>query len=84
MVDVGQSSNNDLKTMFNNLYTGLQENRNKQKSPVCLWEACLKTDIFEDVEDLYRHCKSHVEHVDTSKILVHNFKLFLRLSNQQF
>ena len=68
MVDVGQSSNNDLKTMFNNLYTGLQENRDKQKSLVCLWEACLKTDIFEDVEDLYRHCKSHVEHVDTSKI----------------
>ena len=29
-------------------------------------ENCSKS--FEDVEDLYRHCKTHIEHVDTNKI----------------
>ncbi len=68
MVKVGTNSNDDLKKMFDNLYNGVVENRSKQKSPVCLWENCVETNVFEDVEDLYRHCKSHVEHVDTSII----------------
>ena len=68
MVEVGTNSNNDLKKVFDNLYNGVLENKRKQKSPVCLWENCVETNVFEDVEDLYRHCKSHVEHVDTSSI----------------
>ena len=68
MVEVGPNSNDDLKAIFNQLYTGMQNNRNKQASPACLWEACTQTSTFEDVEDLYRHCKSHVEHIDTARI----------------
>ena len=68
MVEVGPNSNDDLKAIFNQLYTGMQDNRNKQASPACLWEACTQTSTFEDAEDLYRHCKSHVEHIDTARI----------------
>jgi hypothetical protein len=68
MVQVGPNSNDDLSKMFNDLYNGLQENKAKQKSPVCLWENCMETNIFEDVEELYRHCKSHIEHLDTTTI----------------
>ena len=42
MVEVGPNSNDDLKAIFNQLYTGMQDNRNKQASPACLWEACTK------------------------------------------
>lgn len=68
MVEVGPNSNSDLRRMFNDLYTSLQENRNKQKSPVCLWENCAKTIAFEDVEELYRHCKTHIERLDTRNV----------------
>ena len=68
MVEVGPNSNDDLKAIFNQLYTGMQDNRNKQASPACLWKALYKTSTFKDVEDLYCHCKSHAEHIDTARI----------------
>ena len=68
MVEIGPNSNDDIQVIFNDLYNDLQENRDKQKNPACLWEPCTQTDKFEDVEDLYRHCKSHIEHIDTAEI----------------
>ena len=68
MVELGPNSNDDIQKIFNDLYIGIQENREKQKNPACLWELCTQTDKFEDVEDLYRHCKSHIEHINTAEI----------------
>ncbi|CAB4009887.1 Hypothetical predicted protein [Paramuricea clavata] len=48
MVELGPNSNDDLQGIFNNLYIGLQNNRDKHKNPICLWEACLQTDKFEE------------------------------------
>ena len=68
MVLLGTNSNDDWKKMFDDLYNEVLENRSKQKSPLCLWENCVETNTFEDVEDLYRHCKSHIDYIDTSVI----------------
>ena len=64
MMAVGPKSDGDLKHMFNELYAGLERNREKRTKPVCLWESC-KSPIFENVEEMFVHCKSHIERIDT-------------------
>ena len=62
MVELGSNSNDDTQKIFNYLYIGIQENREKQKNPACLWELCTQTNKFEDIEDLY------IEHINTAEI----------------
>ena len=61
---MGPKSDGDLKQMFNELYADLERNRDKRTKPVCLWESC-KSPIFENVEEMFVHCKSHIERIDT-------------------
>lgn len=67
MVNVGPNSNEDLKRMFVELQSGLDENRMKFKKPVCQWDGCHAA-RFENVEELYRHCKIHVDRIDTGVV----------------
>ena len=68
MVELGPESNDDLRRMFNDLYDGMMDNRERQRSPVCLWQNCTEPTVYEDVEELYRHSKTHIEHIDTSQV----------------
>ena len=68
MVQVGPKSNSDLERMFNHLYVGLEERREKKHNPVCQWENCKESATFGNVEELFRHCKSHIECIDTSVV----------------
>ena len=68
MVELGPESNDDLRRMFNDLYNGMMDNRERQRSPVCLWQNCTEPTVYEYVEELYRHSKTHIEHIDTSQV----------------
>ena len=68
MVELGPESNDDLRRMFNDLYNGMMDNRERQRSPVCLWQNCTEPTVYEDVEELYRHSKTHIENIDTSQV----------------
>ncbi len=67
MVNVGPNSNEDPKQMFIELQSGLDENRVKLKNPVCQWDGCHAA-RFENVGELYRPCKSHIERIDTGVV----------------
>lgn len=67
LIQVGPNSNKDLKHMFEELQTGLEKNREKVVDPLCQWKNC-ESPTFENVEELYIHCKQHIERLDTSEI----------------
>ena len=67
LVQVGPNSNKDLKHMFEELQSGLEKNREKVVNPLCQWKNC-ESPTFENVEELYIHCKQHIERLDTSEI----------------
>ena len=67
MIEVGPTSNSDLQHIFRNLQTGLEKNKEKRQKPICLWENC-ELPGFQNVEELFRHCKNHIERLDTSVI----------------
>ena len=65
MVELGPESNDNLRRLFNDLYNGMMDNRERQWSPVCLWQNCTESTVYKDVEELYRHSKTHI---DTSQV----------------
>ena len=67
LVRVGPNSDKDLKIMFEDLHAGLEKNREKIANPLCQWKHC-ESPTFENVEELYVHCKTHIERLDTSEI----------------
>ena len=60
MIEIGPKSNSDFQRIFNNLYVGLEKNKEKKSNPLCLWEHC-GSPAFENVEELFRHRKSRSE-----------------------
>ena len=66
-VELGPNTNSDLQHIFNDLYIGLEKNKEKRSNPVCSWEHCPSRE-FENVEELFRHCKGHIERLDTSVV----------------
>ena len=60
MIENGPKSNSDFQRIFNNLYVGLENNKEKKSNPLCLWEHC-GSPAFENVEELFRHRKSRSE-----------------------
>lgn len=67
MIEVGPTSNSDLQHIFRHLYIGLEKNNEKRRKPTCHWENC-ESPEFQNVEELFRHCKNHIERLDTSVI----------------
>ena len=59
MVKVNSSTDSDLKCMFDKLYNGFLERKEKLKNNVCMWEECAET--FSDCESLYSHVIFHPE-----------------------
>ena len=46
MIEVGPTSNSDLRQIFQNLYTGLEKNKEKLQKPICHWENCTSKNCF--------------------------------------
>lgn len=67
MIEVGPTSNSTLQNIFQNLYMGLERKKEKRQKPICHWENCESSE-FQNVEDLFHHCKNHIERLDTSVI----------------
>jgi hypothetical protein len=47
MIENGPKSNSDFQRIFNNLYVGLENNKEKKSNPLCLhvgalWIACIR------------------------------------------
>ena len=67
LVQVGPNYDKDLKHMFEELQTGLEKSREKKVNPLSQWKNC-ESPTFEDIEELYIHCKQHIKRLDTSEI----------------
>ena len=67
MIELGPKSNSDLQQIFDDLFTGLKKNKEKRINPVCLWKNCTSPHC-ENVEELLRHCKTLIEHVNTTVV----------------
>ena len=67
LVQVGPNSSKDLKHMLEELQTGLEKSREKVVNLLCQWENC-ESPTFENVEELYIHCKQHIKRLDTREI----------------
>ena len=66
MTTVGRKTDNDLQTIFKNMYEGILDKKQVLRNPVCRWQECGKQ--FENVELLYEHAKQHIEKIDTASI----------------
>ena len=66
MTLIGPKSDNDLKYIFNKLHEGVDQRKQKLLNPICKWDNCQKK--FENVEELYCHCKEHIDKLDTAVI----------------
>ena len=67
MVEVGKTTDNDFKVMFENLYKGMKSRNENLQNPKCLWNTCSDSEKekFVDVEQLYDHVKLHIETINT-------------------
>lgn len=66
MVTIGPKSDNDLKYLFLKLQEGVETTKQNLENPVCKWGKC--QEHFENVEELFCHCKKHIEKLDTANI----------------
>ena len=80
MIEVGPTSNNYLQHIFRNLYTGLERNKENRQKPICHWENCTSPE-FQNVEELFCHCKSHIECLDTSVVSPINRRYYCKWQN---
>lgn len=56
MKTVGNNSDSDFRTLFRQLYKGLSNNTEKQKTNICYWEDCLHLEHeFKSPELLLKH-----------------------------
>lgn len=66
MTSVGPKSDSDLKYIFSKLHDGVDKTKQKLQNPLCKWNKCEKR--FEHVEELYCHCKEHIDKLDTAGV----------------
>lgn len=66
MIALGPKSDNDLKFLFLKLQKGVETRKEKLQNPVCKWGECQEK--FENVEELFCHCKKHIDNLDTATI----------------
>lgn len=66
MTSVGPKSDSDLKYIFIKLHEGVDKTKQKLQNPICQWNLCEKR--FQHVEELYCHCKEHIDKLDTAGI----------------
>ena len=66
MISIGPKSENDLKYIFLKLQKGVEMTKQKLESPVCKWGQCQQS--FQNVEELFCHCKTHIDKLDTASI----------------